>query len=55
VAWVGDSAPKRDQRGQPGDAGQGQQSVTTMVGPRIVRLTTPAWLHAYLDGQRRET
>ena len=26
-------------------------TVTTMVGPRIVRLTTQAWLHAYLDGQ----
>jgi hypothetical protein len=31
------------------------KTVTTMVGPRIVRLTTQAWLHAYLDGQRRAT
>jgi len=30
-------------------------TVTTMVGPGIVRLTTQAWLHASLDGQRRAT
>lgn len=31
------------------------KTVTTMAGPRIVHLTTCAWLHEYLDGQRRET
>ncbi len=31
------------------------KTVTTAVGPRPVRLTTRAWLHEYLDGQRRET
>jgi len=31
------------------------KTVTTMVGPRIVRLTTQAWLQEYLDVQRRET
>jgi len=30
------------------------KTVMTMARPRIVRLTTRAWLHAYLDGQRRE-
>lgn len=31
------------------------KTVTTMVGPRAVRLTTRVWLHAYLDGKSRET
>ncbi len=31
------------------------KTVTTMVGPRIVHLTTQAWLQEYLDVQRRET
>jgi len=31
------------------------KTVTKMAGPRIVRLTTHAWLHEYLDSQRRET
>jgi len=31
------------------------KTVTTMAGPRIVHLTTRAWLHEYLDGQRRDT
>jgi len=31
------------------------KTVTTMAGPRIVHLTTRAWLHAYLDRQRGET
>jgi len=31
------------------------KTVTTMVGPRIVHLTTRAWLQKYQDGQRRET
>ncbi len=31
------------------------KTVTTMAGPRIVHLTTRAWLHEYLDRQRRET
>jgi len=31
------------------------KTVTTMSGPRIVRLTTQAWLHEYLDSQRRGT
>ncbi len=31
------------------------KTVTTMSGPRIVRLTTRAWLHEYMDSQRRET
>ncbi len=31
------------------------KTVTMMAGPRIVRLTTRAWLHAYLDGQRGAT
>jgi len=31
------------------------KTVTTMAGPRIVRLTTQAWLHEYLDSQRRGT
>lgn len=30
------------------------KTVTTMVGPRIVHLTTHAWLHEYLGSQRRE-
>jgi len=31
------------------------KTVTTMVGPRIVRLTTHTWLHEYLHSQRRAT
>ncbi len=31
------------------------KTVTTAVGPGAVRLTTRAWLHAYLDGQRGAT
>ncbi len=31
------------------------KTVTMMTGPRIVRLTTRAWLQEYQDGQRRET
>ncbi len=31
------------------------KTVTAMAGPRIVRLTTQAWLHEYLDSQRRGT
>jgi len=31
------------------------KTVTVMAGPRIVRLTTQAWLHEYLDSLRRET
>jgi len=31
------------------------KTVTKMAGSRIVHLTTRAWLHAYLDAQRRET
>jgi len=29
------------------------KTVTTMAGPRIVHLTTRAWLREYLDSQRR--
>jgi hypothetical protein len=31
------------------------KTVTTMAGPRIVHLTTQAWLREYLDTLRRET
>ncbi len=31
------------------------KTVTTATGPRMVRLTTRAWLRAYLDTLRRET
>ncbi len=30
------------------------KTVTKMAGPRIVRLTTRAWLREYLDSLRRE-
>ena len=31
------------------------KTVTTMTGAHAVRLTTRAWLHEYLESQRRET
>jgi len=31
------------------------KTVTTAAGAHAVRLTTRAWLHEYLDGQRRDT